>query len=138
MVDKDVLVLSLATREAIDQGCRNPPPQQQPQDPYVGGRGSEGGAGAGRAGGGGGRDDAHHGQQHGFATLFATREDMSAALRAERPPAKSPKLPHYHASDVRVSKTVNEATRSEHTGMWEDSVAREFRGLLDKGSFEPV
>ncbi|CAB1108491.1 unnamed protein product [Ectocarpus sp. CCAP 1310/34] len=61
-----------------------------------------------------------------FATMFATREDVDAALRAERPPDKMPDLPHCLAGDLRVPKTLKEAMRSQHSELLDDAVGREF------------
>ncbi|CAB1107700.1 unnamed protein product [Ectocarpus sp. CCAP 1310/34] len=132
MMDKDTLISSLATREAVDQGRRDLPPPPQP-DPSPGGRGSGGAVGAGGPvdSGGGGRPQM-------FATMFATREDVDAALRAERPPDKMPDLPHCMASDLREPKTFNEAMRSLHSELWGDAVDREFYGLLDAGTFHAI
>ncbi|CAB1100038.1 unnamed protein product [Ectocarpus sp. CCAP 1310/34] len=58
--------------------------------------------------------------------MFATREDVDAALRAERPPDKMPDLPHCLASDLRVPKTFKEAMRYQHSELWNDAVDREF------------
>lgn len=73
-----------------------------------------------------------------FEAMFATREDVDAALQAERPPDKTPDLPHCLASALRVPKTLKEAMRSQRSELWEDSVGREFRfdgaGNLDPGS----
>ncbi|CAB1098628.1 unnamed protein product [Ectocarpus sp. CCAP 1310/34] len=110
MMDKDSLISSLATREAVDQGRGS-----------WGARGFRGG-----------------GRPHMFASMFATREDVDAALRAERPPDKMPDLPHCLASDLRVPKTLKEAMRSQHSELWDDAVGREFFGLLDAGTFSPV
>ncbi|CAB1101905.1 unnamed protein product [Ectocarpus sp. CCAP 1310/34] len=73
-----------------------------------------------------------------FATMFATREDVDAALRAERPPDKMPDLPHCLASDLRVPKIFKEAMRSKHSELWDDAVGREFFGLSDAGTLSPV
>ncbi|CAB1097932.1 unnamed protein product [Ectocarpus sp. CCAP 1310/34] len=132
MMDKDSLISSLATREAVDQGRRDLPPPPQP-DPSLGGRGSGGAVGAGGPvdSGGGWRPQM-------FATMFATREDVDAALRAERPPDKMPDLPHRLASDLRVPKTFKETMRSQHSELWDDAIDQEFFGLLDAGTFSPV
>ncbi|CAB1102712.1 unnamed protein product [Ectocarpus sp. CCAP 1310/34] len=118
MMDKDALISSLATREAVGQGRHEPPmPPPPPPDPSFGDRGSGGAVGAGgpMVSGGGG-------SQHGFAAKFATREDVDAALRAERPPDKVPDLPHCMAGDLREPKTFNEAMRSPHSELWGDAV----------------
>ena len=131
MMDKDALISSLATREAVGQGRHEPPLPPPPPDPSFGGTGGAVGAGGPVVSGGGG-------SQHGFAAKFATREDVDAALRAERPPDKMPDLPHCMASDLREPKTFNEAMRSPHSELWDDAVGREFFGLLDAGTFSPV
>ncbi|CAB1115707.1 unnamed protein product [Ectocarpus sp. CCAP 1310/34] len=129
MMDKDALISSLATREAVGQGRHEPPlPPPPPPDPSFGGRGSGGAVGAGGAVVSGWGES-----QHGFAAKFATREDVDAALRAERPPDKMPDLPHCLASDLRVPKTFKEAMRSQH--LWDDAVGREFFGLLDADEY---
>ncbi|CAB1098607.1 unnamed protein product [Ectocarpus sp. CCAP 1310/34] len=132
MMDKDSLISSLATREAVDQGRRDLPPPPQP-DPSLGGRGSGGAVGAGRP-----VDSGRGWRPQMFATMFATREDVDAALRAERPPDKMADLPHCLASDLRVPKTFKKAMRSQHSELWDDAVDRELFGLLDAGTFSPV
>ncbi|CAB1106216.1 unnamed protein product [Ectocarpus sp. CCAP 1310/34] len=109
-----------------------PSPATAP-DPSLGGRGSGGAVGAGGPvdSGGGWRPQM-------FATMFATREVVDAALRAERPPDKMPDLPHCLASDLRVPKTLKEAMRSQHPELWDAAVGRDFFGLLDVGTFSPV
>ena len=73
-----------------------------------------------------------------FAAMLATRGDIDAALDDERPPHKPPDLPQCYASDLRVPRSYQEATRSEHANLWKDATGREFYGLLDAGTFEPI
>ena len=73
-----------------------------------------------------------------MAAMLATREDIDSTLGDQRPPYKPPDLPHCYASDLKVPKNHKEAMRSEHAHLWKDSVGREFYGLLDAGTFEPI
>ena len=73
-----------------------------------------------------------------LATMFATRESVHAALRDQRSPDKRPDLPHCYARDLRAPQSYKEAISSEYLELCEDSFAREFRGLFDAGTFEPV
>ena len=68
---------------------------------------------------------------------LATREDIGATLGDQRPPYKPPDLPHSYASDLKVPRSHREAMRSEHAHLREDSMGREFYGLLDAGAFVP-
>ena len=72
------------------------------------------------------------------AFLLATREEICDALDDQRPPHKPPDLPHCYASDLRVPGSYREVMRTEYAHLWEDSTGREFYGLLDAGTFEPV
>ena len=70
--------------------------------------------------------------------MLATREEIDDALDYQWPPHKPCDLPHSYASDLRVPVSYREAMRLEHAHLWEDSTGREFYGLLDAGTFEPV
>ena len=72
------------------------------------------------------------------ATLLASREDIDRAMRDLNPPEVAPDLPHCYANDLRVPKTYREAVSSEYADLWIDSVEREFRGLMEAGTFEEV
>lgn len=123
MMGKKALISTLNTREIVDGGRREelPPPAvgdcEQPPSAIGGGRG---------------------GIPCALAAMLATREELDAALDDQRPPHKPPDLPHCHASDLKVPGSHREAMRSEHAHLWEDSTGREFYGLLDAGTFEPV
>ena len=121
-MDKAGLISCMITRESINAGRRD-----LPQPPILGTL-DKGGEGAG----------GRVGLPCALATMFATREGVDAALRDQRPPDRRPDLPHCYASDLRVPRSYKEAIESEHGELWEDSVAREFSGLLDAGTFEPV
>ena len=73
-----------------------------------------------------------------MAGLLATRNDINVALDDQRPPHEPPDLSHCYAGDRKVPKNYNEAMRSEFAHHWEDSRRREYRGLLDAGTFELV
>lgn len=69
---------------------------------------------------------------------LAQREDINNAIRECRPPEARPELPLCYARDLRVPKTFREAMNSEYSNLWEDSMQREYFGLLDGGTFAPV
>ena len=73
-----------------------------------------------------------------MAAMLATREDIEATLNDQRLPYKPPDLPQCFARDLRVPRNHTEAMRSEHAHLWKDSSGREFYGLLEAGTFEPV
>ena len=73
-----------------------------------------------------------------FAAILETREDIDATLDDQGPPHSPPDLPHYCASDLKVAKSHKESMRSEHSYLWGDSTGREFFGLLDVGTVEPI
>ena len=122
MMERMPLVSLIVTRVAITGGRRDLPPPQNPGD------GDKGGARAR------GRGEL----SYILATMFATLGNVHAALRNHRPPDKRPNLPHCYASDLRVSHIYKEAMNSELSGLWENSVARRFCGLLDAGTFKPM
>lgn len=70
------------------------------------------------------------------ARMLATQQDIDDALLEERPPHLPPDLPHCQAKDLRVPKSYEQAVRSEHGRLWKDSIAREWRGLLEAGTCE--
>ena len=72
------------------------------------------------------------------AVMLATREDIEATLNDQRPPYKPPDLPPCYARNLKVPRNHTEAMRSEHAHLWKDSSGREFYGLLEAGTFEPV
>ena len=73
-----------------------------------------------------------------MAAMLATREDIEATLNDQRPPYKPPDLPQFYARDIKVPRNHTEAMRSEHAHLWKDYSGREFYGLLEAGTFEPV
>ena len=110
-MQKSALVSLLNTRGAVDASRRKEPPLR--------------GGGVG-------------GEPWAFAAMLATREDIDATLNDQRPPHRPPDLPHCYASDLKVPKSHKEAIRSKHAHLWRDSTGREFYGLLDAGTFEPI
>ena len=118
---RTTLIESIVTRDAFAGGHRDLPPQ----NPGDGGKGGEGAKGRGEL-------------PYLRATMFATRESVHAALCDQRPPEKRPNLPHCYASNLRVPQSYKVVMISEYSELWEDSIAREFYGLLDTGTFEPV
>ena len=117
MMGKSAILSMLATRGAVNGGRRGEPPP-------VGGRESP-------------VEDREE-IPWAMAAMLATREDLDATLDDQRPPYKPPDLPHCYASDLKVPKSHGEAMRSEHAHLWKDSAGREFYGLLEAGTFEPV
>ncbi|CAB1116099.1 unnamed protein product [Ectocarpus sp. CCAP 1310/34] len=109
MLDKNTLVSMLEARSGVDEERRD-----------LGGAeaGEPGGAGAGEQAGALAAVDPGTGGA-GFplalATLLASREDIEATLRDQRPPEQRPDLPHCQASDLRVPKSYKEAMASELT-----------------------
>ena len=73
-----------------------------------------------------------------MAAMLATREDIEATLNDQRPPYKPPDLPQCYVRDLKVPRKHMEAMRSEHAHRWKDSSGREFYGLLEAGTFEPM
>ena len=73
-----------------------------------------------------------------FVVMLATSEKIDDDLDDQRPLHKPPDLPHCYASDLRVPGSYREVMRTEYAHLWEDSTGREFYGLLDAGTFEPV
>ena len=137
-MDSAALISTLNTREIVDGGRREEPPpavrdrevdrfQATPEEPLPS-IDREGTASAGRGGG----------TPCACAAMLATREDIDAALDDQRPPYKPPDLPQCYASDLKVPGSHREAMRSEYAHLWVDSTGREFYGLLDAGTFEPV
>ncbi|CAB1107872.1 unnamed protein product [Ectocarpus sp. CCAP 1310/34] len=72
------------------------------------------------------------------STLLANREDIDTMLRDQRPPEQRPDLPHCQASDLRIPKSYNGAMASEYRHLWDDSMKREYFGLLEAGTFTPA
>ena len=70
--------------------------------------------------------------------MLVTREDIDATLDDQRPANRPPDLPHCYASDLKVPKIHKELMPSEHAHLCGDSTGREFYGLLDAGTFEPI
>lgn len=50
----------------------------------------------------------------------------------------SPQIPHVHASDLKIPKDYRHAISSEVSSLWEDSMAKEYFGLFDAGTFGEV
>lgn len=120
MMDKTALISSLATRDVVEEGRRAPPKQSTVR------RGQEV------------KKEEETKVPLAIATLFATRQEIDAAIREERPPGELPDLPNCYASDIKTPKTFKEAKVDEYADIWLDSVHREFKGLVDSGTFEPV
>ena len=128
-MSKNAPLSMVTTNGAVDAGRRNKPPS-------FGGHGQPSFLV-------GDRDEAppvggNRGIPCAMAAMLPTREDIDATLGDQRPPYTPPDLPHCYASDLKVPRSHKEATRSEHAHLWKDSAGREFYGLLDAGTFEPV
>ena len=100
MMERMTLVSLIVTRVAIAGGRRDLPPPQNPRD------GDKGGVRAR------GRGEL----PYMLATMFATLDNVHAALRNYRPPDKPPNLPHCYANDLRVSHIYIKAMNSEFWG----------------------
>ena len=130
MIDKMALLSVLKTREAVDGGRREklPPPAVggcEESPPSINREETTSGGGRG-------------GIPCAFAAMLATRDEIDDALDDQQPPHKLTDLLYCYASDRRVPGSYREAMTSEHAHLWEDSTGREFYGLLDAGTFEPV
>lgn len=62
--------------------------------------------------------------------MLATRRHARAA-----PAAHPPEFSEYPAKDLKVPKGYAQAMRSECGELWGDSIAREWRGVLDAGDY---
>ena len=70
--------------------------------------------------------------------MLTARERINANIDNLLPALKPPDQPHCYTSDLKVSGSHSEATRSEYARIWKDSAGREVRGLLDAGTFKQV
>ena len=70
--------------------------------------------------------------REGAGDLVCLRDDAgdSGGHRRHRP--------QCYASDLRVPRSYQEALRTNHAHLWEDSTARDFYGLPDAGTFESI
>lgn len=73
-----------------------------------------------------------------LATMFARKEDIDDATHEDRPPDERPTMPSCYASDIEIPKTYRGVRESKYGDLWADAVQREFYGLFDAGTFEPV
>ena len=73
-----------------------------------------------------------------MAAMLATHEGIEATLNDQRPLYKPPDLPQSYARDLKVPRNHTKAMRFDHAHLWKDSSCREFHGLMEAGTFEPV
>jgi len=106
-LDKQSLLSALLTRDVVNAG------------------GQSKGTGAGRRVG-----------TPRYAPKLATRADINAAKHEDRPPHNPPELPQCPAKDLKVPQTYHQAVTSEYGDLWEDSMDREWYGILDAGTIE--
>ncbi|CAB1101212.1 unnamed protein product [Ectocarpus sp. CCAP 1310/34] len=125
--DKATLLSTLTTRSIVDGGRKEIPSS-------AGGR--DGAEPGGRERGGTKTGGLREEVPFACATLLASREDIDRAMRDLDPPEVAPDLPQCYASDLRVPKTYREAVSSQHADLWIHSVEKEFRGLMEAGTFE--
>ena len=68
-----------------------------------------------------------------YAPKLATRADIEAAKHEDRPSHNTPELSHCPMKDLTVPKTYNQAVTSDYGALWENSMDREWWGILDTG-----
>lgn len=73
-----------------------------------------------------------------FVARLASTGDIQASLEDARPSPDPPELPQCYAGDLKVPKNYTEAMRSNNAYLWEHSVAKEYYGLLDAGTFREI
>ncbi|CAB1097277.1 unnamed protein product [Ectocarpus sp. CCAP 1310/34] len=127
--DKATLLSTFTTRSVVDRGRKEIPSS-------AGGRGGAESRGRerGRTKTGGLREEV----PFVCPTLLASREDIDRTMRDSNPPEVAPDMSYCYANDLRVPNTYREAVSSEYADLWVDSVEREFRGLMEAGTFEEV
>ena len=79
-----------------------------------------------------------HGLPLDHAALVSSLEKDVAIHEIVRQHGASPDLPTADASDLRTPTSVSGAEASPHAEIWRQSINREFRGLLQAGTFAPV
>ncbi|CAB1115173.1 unnamed protein product [Ectocarpus sp. CCAP 1310/34] len=127
--DKATLLSTLTTRSIVDGGRKEIPSS-------AGGR--DGAEPGGRERGGTKKEGLREEVPFACATLLASREDIDRAMMDLDPPEVAPDLPQCYASDLRVPKTYRETVSSQHADLWIHSVEKQFRGLMEAGTFEEV
>lgn len=62
----------------------------------------------------------------GMSTKLATHQDIDQVIHEQKPPHQPPELPQFQAKDLHVPKGYIQAVNSENSGLWTDSMDREY------------
>ena len=73
-----------------------------------------------------------------LVAMMAIRGGIDVIMDDQRRPHNPPDLPQRYESDLKGEGNYHEAMRSEHAYLRNVSMGREFDGLLDAGTVEPV